>query len=387
MIKIDKNTCTGCELCVNICPKKCILMKEDESGFRYPIVDEKKCIDCHLCKNYCPVEKKLNLEFNPRVFAAQNKVIEDRILSSSGGIFSVISQYVLNNNGVVYGAIYDVDLSVKHERITCLKDLNKLRGSKYLQSHINDSYMNVKKDLDSGFFVAFSGTGCQIAGLKSFLQKEYSNLITIEVVCHGVPSEKVFRSYINEIENTKKAKVVSVNFRDKKNGWNQYNVSITLANGEEVSQKFIQNDFMKGYINNFYLRNSCKNCNFKQMKSGSDILLGDFWGVNELGNPWNDDQGTSVVFINTVQGFDLFNKIKDNILYKETDLEFSTCFNSCIIKPIENSKDIYDDLNQMSLHDAIEKNYISPQQKNTTFISKVKSKFLKMIRGWTCEKK
>ncbi len=381
MIKINKNTCTGCEMCVSICPKQCISMEEDEFGFRYPIINENECINCHLCETHCPVEKKWDIEFKPRIYAVQNKSIEDRILSSSGGMFSVISRYILDNNGVVYGAVYNNDLSVKHVRVDFLKDLDKLRGSKYLQSHMNDSYKNVKIDLDKGLLVAFSGTGCQIAGLKSFLQKEYCNLITIEVACHGVPSESVFRSYINEIEKNTKSRVVSINFRDKKNSWNKYNISITLANGEEISQIFFQNDFMKGYINNFYLRNSCKNCMFKKMKSGSDILLGDFWGVNELGNPWNDDRGTSVVFINTIQGFDLFSKIKSNILYKETNLEFSTYFNPCIVSPIENSKDIYEDLNHMTLHDAVEKNYIPPKIESLSLMQKIKQKIKSIVRG------
>lgn len=382
MISICKEECSGCSACMNICPKNCIDMVEDEYGFRYPSINEEICVNCHLCEKVCPIYiRKDNRCFNPTVFACQNSNDVIRKASSSGGIFSLLADYILENNGTVYGAEINDSLEVHHVRIIDKDQLYRIRGSKYIQSHINSSFKKIKHDLNKGKRVLFVGTGCQIDGLKSYLFKEYDYLITIEVVCHGVPSEKVFRQYINENEKYFDSKVKSINFRDKVNGWNNYSVTLLFEDGKSVSQNVMQNDFMKGYIHNLYLRPSCKKCEYKNMSSGSDILLGDFWGVNELGEPWNDNQGTSVVFINTSKGRNIFEKIKSDLIIKEVDLGFSIRFNPCVIQPVEHSKDIYEDIEVLGLHEAITKN-ISQPKKETLYI-KAKKRTIRLLKRCT----
>ena len=357
MITIDKKTCSGCEMCVNICPKQCISMSEDEYGFRYPIIDTALCINCNLCEKYCPVIDYQPIEFKPTIYAAQNKNEEIRLKSSSGGIFSVFAETVLNLDGYVYGARWN-DLKVEHCEICNIDELDSLRGSKYLQSNIGMIYKEVEKRLKDNKKVLFTGTGCQIAGLKSYLRKEYDFLYTVEIVCHGIPSNTVFKKYVSEMEEIQKTKLIDINFRDKISGWNTYSISTKFESGNIESCIFNQNSFMKGYIQNMYLRPSCTSCKFKQMKSGSDILLGDFWGVNELGSPWNDNKGTSVVFINSSKGEELFQLSSTYINFTDVNLEFATQFNPCIVRPVDNYQNIYDDLSELSLQEAVNKNTV-----------------------------
>lgn len=379
MIDICKEECSGCSACMNICPKNCVDMVEDEYGFRYPNINQQMCINCHLCEKVCPIYiKRDNKEFDPTVFACQNSDAMTRKASSSGGVFSLLADYILDNNGAVYGAEINDSLEVHHIRITDKDQLYRIRGSKYIQSHINDSFKKIKHDLNGGKRVLFVGTGCQVAGLKSYLDKEYDYLIIIEVVCHGVPSEKVFRQYINENEKYFDSKVKTIKFRDKVNGWNNYSVTLLFEDGESVSQNVMQNDFMKGYIHNLYLRPSCKICEYKNMSSGSDILLGDFWGVDELGEPWNDNKGTSAVFINTLKGKDILEKIKNDIIIKKVDLEFAIRFNPCIIQPVLHSNDIYEDLEDLGLHVAVMKNI--PQAKKETLYINMKKRIIRLLK-------
>lgn len=372
----DKENCTGCSSCMNVCPKQCIEMKEDEFGFKYPYVNKDICIDCHLCKKVCPLQNEMATLFQPKIYAVQSNNEEMRKNSSSGGVFSILANNVLDNGGVVYGAYFNDDLEVEHIKITSKNDLYKIRGSKYLQSNIKYSFKEIKEYLINGTHVLFSGTGCQIAGLKSYLHEDYHHLLTVEVVCHGVPSQMVFRKYKDIIEKENKSQLKTVNFRDKKDGWNNYSLTFSFENGNVLSEKFNENDFMRGYIHNLYLRPSCKVCKFKKMTSGSDFLLGDFWGVDELGKPWNDNKGTSVVFINTNNGMKLFNNIKKDIFYKEVDYEYAVRFNPCIIKPVETSKDIYNQFDKMLFHDIIESNI--PKIKKQSMFSKIKGKLYQL---------
>ncbi|WP_296878357.1 Coenzyme F420 hydrogenase/dehydrogenase, beta subunit C-terminal domain [Thomasclavelia sp.] len=382
MITIEnKEKCSGCEACKNICPQNCIKMIEDEYGFRYPYVDIKKCIDCHLCKKVCPInnlgEKK---GFNPDIYAVQNNNIDIRKKSSSGGAFSLITKIIFDHSGIVYGAWMNKNLEVEHISIDNEKQMPLIRGSKYLQSHINYTFRKIKEELDDGRIVLFSGTGCQIAGLKKYLGKDYKNFLAVEIVCHGVPSELIFRKYIASVEQKYNAKVEYVDFRDKKDGWANYDITLYFDNSFIESQKAFKNDFMRGYINNLYLRPSCKSCQFKCMSSGSDILLGDFWGANELGDMWADNKGTSLIFINTDKGKKILSLLSNHGTFFKTNLEIATKFNPCIIKPVEKSLDIYDELESNTLHDIIEK-YQTKQNKVTVFI-RVKNKLKRVKKLW-----
>lgn len=199
MIKItDKSRCCGCESCRSVCPKKCISMKADKEGFLYPEVDLSQCVDCKLCEKVCPVLHPALLDRKPKVFAGINNDIKIRLQSSSGGIFTLLAEQILHKGGIVFGACFDEHWNVVHSYTDTIEGLEHFRGSKYVQSYVGDSFVQVKKFLDEGREVLFSGTPCQIAGLKNFLRKPYHNLLTVDVVCHGVPSPKVWQSYLYE---------------------------------------------------------------------------------------------------------------------------------------------------------------------------------------------
>lgn len=209
MINItDKEKCSGCEACVNICPKNCITMIEDKYGFRYPTVNQSQCSNCNLCESVCPIKK-----FNKEVYACYAKNKNEYMSSSSGGAFAVIARKVLTNGGLVCGAAFDENFNVKHMIISNLNDLYKLKGTKYVQSEIGSVYKDIKKYLDKRYQVLFSGTPCEVAGLKKYLKNEYSNLITVDLICHGVPSPKIWQDYLNEVKGVNKIKNVS--FRNK----------------------------------------------------------------------------------------------------------------------------------------------------------------------------
>lgn len=297
MIKIlDKKNCTGCGACANICPHNCISMCYDEEGFLYPKVDEKKCVECHLCEKICPLKKPLQPSKKPLdIEAAINANEEIRLESSSGGVFSSLADYVLDSGGIVVGAAYAEDWDVEHIVISSKTELNRLRGSKYVQSQTKNIYKQIFNYLLEGKLVLFSGTPCQISGLKSFLKKEYDNLITIEIFCHGVPSTLVYKKYIHEISNGEP--ISYVNMRAKPEGWKQYHFAIN-----NYSVAWRDDLYMKAFVGDLTLRPSCYDCKHKDGRSGSDIGLGDFWGVKAKHKELDDDKGLSLIFLYSEKG-------------------------------------------------------------------------------------
>ena len=333
----NKALCSGCEACKNICPMQCIEMYDDEKGCKIPKIDYTKCIHCNKCKKICPINKSY-IGTTPIIcYAAKSKSKKITKKSSSGGLFTELAIKILEQNGIIYGAAFDDKNNLSHIRIDNSKDLYKLNGSKYLQSEIKDSYKNAKKDLDNNRIVLFSGTPCQIRGLKNFLEKEYINLFCIEVICHGTPSPKVFKEYIDSLEKKEKSKVKKVDFRDKKNGWKNFNIRIEFENGKEIIENIRKNIYMTSFLNNMILRNSCYNCQFKNFKSDSDITLGDYWGIENIHRKkiFLDDTGVSLVIINSQKGLNMFNDIKENILYEETDYNEAKKYNICITDSVK----------------------------------------------------
>lgn len=352
MIKIFKlEDCCGCSSCVQVCPKQCISFNEDRQGFRYPIVDAKKCINCGLCEKACPILKPGYEKIPLFVYAAKNKDEDIRRFSSSGGIFSLLAEHVICEGGFVFGAKFDDNWEVVHDYTNTLEGLSVFRGSKYLQSRVEDSFQKVKLLLNKGLTVLFSGSPCQIAGLKSYLQKNYDNLICVDFVCHGVPSPMVWRQYIKEIVSKSNnqcllqrfiskssALIESVNFRDKSSGWKNFSFSVNLdvssAQGKKdkitLSSIFYQNVYMKAFLKNLILRPSCFECRFRSGKSGSDITLGDFWGIDKYRPEYADDLGVGLVMINSDKGNSLFSSTDaDFILMKYDEAKES---NICIFK-------------------------------------------------------
>ena len=311
----DKNNCCGCGACANRCPHKCISMSYDKDGFIHPEIDTKNCIDCGLCKKVCPVNNKSGKAKEPLdIIAAFNKDDKVRQSSSSGGLFTLFAEWIIDSKGIVFGAAYNEKWEVSHISIEKKEDISKLRGSKYVQSFIGDTYSQAEKELKKGRLVLFTGTPCQIAGLHSFLGRHYNNLILIDVLCHGVPSSRVFQLYIREKSNKKD--IYYINMRSKKEGWKNYHFDIN-----EYSVIYKNDTYMEAFLRNLILRPSCYKCLFKNGKSYSDISLGDFWGVKEYHKQIDDDKGLSLVLINTERGKQLFGKLNiDNstkVLYQE----------------------------------------------------------------------
>lgn len=322
---LDKQKCCGCAACVQRCPKHCISLREDEEGFLYPEVEGTLCINCGLCEMVCPEIHQEKKKEPLAVYAAKNKDEHVRMSSSSGGIFSALAESVLRQGGLVFGACFDDSWEVVHHYAEDLENTLAFRGSKYVQSKIGNSFLKVESFLKAGRLVLFSGTPCQIAGLKSFLRKEYDNLLTIDVICHGVPSPGIWRKYLDEeivrqcSRNslfpsghfpTKNIFVDEISFRNKNSGWKEYGFFLVFSsvdgNGDKhsfsLSTPYMENPFMKGFLADLFLRPSCYACPFKSGRSGSDITLGDFWGIQNVMPSLDDDKGVSAVLVNTESG-------------------------------------------------------------------------------------
>lgn len=331
----DKQMCVGCYACVQRCPVSCIAMEVDSEGFFYPVVDEMVCIKCGLCDKVCPVLSQAEPIKPLYVYAAKSKDEEIRHKSSSGGIFSLLAREVLLNNGIVFGARFNKEWEVVHDYTETLDGLSAFYGSKYVQSRIEDNYIKVERFLKGGRQVLFSGTPCQIAGLNLYLGRKYDHLLTIDVVCHGTPSVLVWRKYLRELLQSKGKHiedVCDINFRDKSTGWKNY--SITFRGGGEIlfTELARKNVFMRGFLANLYLRPSCYACPAKSFKSGSDITLGDFWGVGTVFSQYDDNKGVSAVMVKTEKGRVMLEKCCWDIL-KETDYNVVLTHNLSIERP------------------------------------------------------
>lgn len=304
--------CCGCSACAQRCPRQCISMQMDNEGFLYPQVDSSKCIDCHLCEKVCPVINQYDTRTPLNVYAAKNSNDEVRRLSSSGGIFTLLAEQTIKDGGVVFGACWDKDWNVKHDYIDNISDLQKFRSSKYLQSVIGNSYLKAEQFLKIGRKVMFTGSPCQIAGLKHFLRKEYDNLLAVEVICHSVPSPGVWQKYLTTRLHTlrwEKSDIRNISFRDKKTGWKTYSFLIENNDGNSFTELSNKNAFMRGFLADLYTRPSCHACPAKQLRSGSDLTLGDFWGVESLMPEIDDDNGVSAIIVNSDKGKQVLHNI------------------------------------------------------------------------------
>lgn len=334
MIKItNKQNCSGCHACASVCPKNCISMQRDEEGFLYPSVNENNCIKCGLCVRSCPIltpKESKKQESDIYACGAYSKRREIRKNSSSGGIFTLVAEQVINKGGIVFGASFDADFSVFHKSATTTNELAQFRGSKYVQSTIGNTYNEAKEHLDSGKLVLFTGTPCQIAGLYSYLNKEYDNLITQDIICHGVPSPMVWQEHLKAIEKQKSEQIESICFRDKSTGWTTYSFTSIFKNGRAYTTRDSQ--YMKAFLSNLCLRPSCYECAFKTKVRQSDITLADFWGIDNIMPEMNDEKGTSLILINSPKGKELFDAIKNDITYKETEMDEAIKYNSSAIK-------------------------------------------------------
>ncbi|MVX64188.1 4Fe-4S dicluster domain-containing protein [Clostridium chromiireducens] len=375
---LKKQECSGCYACTNICPKECIRMKSDNEGFWYPDIDKDTCINCELCEKVCPVINNPNKAENKiNAYACKNKDNKSRNASSSGGVFSLLCDYVISKNGVVFGVAFDENFNVKHMHAETLEECEKFKGSKYIQSKIGSTYKQAKEFLDNKRIVLFSGTQCQIKGLNLYLRKSYDNLISIDIVCHGVPSPKVFRMYKEILVEKYKSDIKEVRFRDKVNGWKEFSCIAEFKNGKMYSKSAKEDIYMKGFLKDLYLRPSCYECKAKNFLSASDISLADYWGVENIHPEFDDDKGTSLVLVNSRKGEVMFRKISSSMDIIKTNLDYAISCNPCIVGPVK-----YNPKREQFFSEYNKKNIEKTIQKYTkvTPIQKIKGKIFGILR-------
>lgn len=331
----QKNKCTSCMSCYCACPENAIEIVTDESGFYYPEINESKCVHCGLCTQICPIMNNAVLKSEvKKVYAANNKDIEIRLRSSSGGMFTIFANLILSKGGYVAGVILDENLIAKHIISNKHEDIVKMQGSKYVQSYIGDTYKTIKGYLDNDKYVLFTGTPCQAAGLKAFLGKEYEQLLTIDLICTCVNPPYILKEVAqNMINDNMPYKITDVKFRDKITGWGgksggEFAFSVSWEDENKNAHKYYEqlffNDFYNGFLNHLWMKNSCENCIYSSPERPSDITLGDFWGIDFYDKSLNDNKGLSFTLINTKKGLEYFEKIQNNLkISKEIDYNWA----------------------------------------------------------------
>lgn len=324
----DKKDCCGCHACATACAKHCITMQSDGEGFLYPVVDKNACTDCGLCEKVCPVINQSEPRKPLKVYAAKNKNEEIRRQSSSGGIFTLLAEKVIAESGVVFGARFDEEWNVIHSWADTAEGIAAFRSSKYVQSSIGNTFHEAKDFLKQGRKVLFSGTPCQIAGLKKYLRKDYDNLLTVDVVCHGVPSPKIWKEYLDSLHLSN---IGAISHKDKSTGWRGYSFSVKNIDGETIyTEKASNNKYLSAFMRNIILRPSCFSCPAKVGKSLADITLADYWGIENLLPQLDDNKGTSFVCCNTQMGVMIIDGL--NLVSVIADYHKSLPYNSCIVQ-------------------------------------------------------
>lgn len=366
----DETKCCGCEACVNICPKQAITMQKNEKGFLYPVVDETKCIHCERCASVCKFRhSELSNMRTPDVYAVVNQNKTDIHKSTSGGAFSVMARYVLENNGVVVGCAWDKEILPYHISVDSLDELEKLQGSKYVQSRIGDSFKVVKSELENGKKVLFSGTPCQCDGLRSYLGKEYENLICVELICHGVPSAEFWRAYVTLLENQLHGRILDIKFRDKKRGWGAL-LHITYKNAKgSIKHKYLSTGESYYYYyywgGNLY-RDSCYSCKYACLYRQSDYTIGDYWGIQRAHPDVDASGGASVLLVNTDKGKNLLPELQKYMKIVPSTLDAATRENGQLVAasteqlPVERLWELY----KNGGAEALEKDYKMHQRSN-----------------------
>ncbi len=352
MINIKrKEDCCGCSACVQRCPKQCISLCEDSEGFLYPHVDESLCTDCGLCEKVCPIVSPQEKIAPISVVGAKNRNEQERMDSSSGGVFLPLAREVINKGGVVFGAVYDESWEVHHVYTETIEGVYPMMGSKYVQSRTEDTYREAEAFLKQGREVMFVGSPCQIAGLHGYLRhKYYPNLLSVDFLCHGAPSPGVWRQYLAETyggckgeakgreqkpplaaagKNTvlysslnAKSPIGDIKFRDKtESGWKKYRFVVRSKSASKADQNSVlssdihyMNAYMRGFLSDIYLRPSCYACRCKNGASHSDLTIADFWGVHNIAPDFDDDKGVGLVLVNTPKGNDCFSRLDMDIL-------------------------------------------------------------------------
>lgn len=322
MIEItDKFNCCGCTACAAICPKSCISMKEDNEGFLYPTVDKEACVNCGACDRVCPILNNVpEKPFEQKAYIVQHKDSQILRESTAGGAFTAIAKYTINNGGVVFGVAYDDNFKVHHTLITKIDDIARFRNSKYVQSDVGNTYKQAKIYLDSGKIVCYSGTPCQIEGLKKYLKKDFDNLITVDVVCRAVPSPGIWEKYITMM-NEKHGQISSVRFRDKTLGYQYSTMEIKDSDGKTYRDGIEAQPWLRMFFSGMIIRPSCSDCKFRSRYRRSDFTIWDCFNIYSIDKSFNENIGTTRVLLHTQKAEHIFDRVKDDFIYKEISAE------------------------------------------------------------------
>lgn len=385
----EKKDCCGCGACMNICPKTAISMEKDEYGFAYPKINAEKCIGCGACKKVCAFQNKPDRNQPQKVYAIASKSNEIIKKSASGGLFATMAMYVLEQGGCVYGAVMQHEshkLKIRHVCCETKEELHRLQGSKYVQSSMGEIYKDVKKKLTKDILVLFSGTPCQVDALKSYLKQDYQNLLTVDIICHGVPNEQFFNDYIHHIEKKIGGEICDFKFRDKSSGWG-YNLTAEYVqqDGNTGYYRIIGSDssYFDIFINSIALRENCYRCKYTNKNRTGDITIGDYWGIEDEhpdalqrnGGRLSEQSGISVMLLNDEKGKQFLDKIKDRFDYYESTFEKAAKRNTQLVHPVKltNSRKNVMNLYKKWGYDAVEFYFWCriPKQKAKSVIRKV----------------
>lgn len=367
LISKEKEQCSGCSACVNICPHNALHLIKDEEGFLYPERNS-NCINCGLCERVCPYANENDSQSisTPRVYASYSP--KERARSSSGGVFYVIGKHVIEKGGVVYGAAFNEDLKLKHQQAVTIEKLEKLRGSKYIQSDVQFTFPEIKVKLNNNIPVLFCGTPCQVAGLKSYLRRDYDNLLTIDVVCDGVPSQWMFDKHREYLEKKHNARLVSYSFRDNK-GWSGCEIAefetYTGKRKKKVTPTYVLSPYLYSFLYGYTYRYSCYKCKFAKIPRQGDITLGDFWGIEKYKPTIDKSSGVSAVLVNSEKGNKLWNVVKDELIWEESNTE-EVCSNNTNIYRCHGSipklrTEIYESVKMRGYKSVAEHEFRCPQ--------------------------
>lgn len=356
----DKSKCCGCTACKSTCPRNAIEMKEDEEGFLYPYIDKDKCINCGMCKKVCPILNKNNNLKKQHAYIFQNKNEEVRRQSTSGGAFTAIAETIVDRGGIVYGAVFDNEFKVIHTGIDKKEELYKFRNSKYVQSEIQDSFRNVKENLDRDRWVCFSGTSCQVEGLKNFLRKDYEKLVLVDVVCRAVPSPLIWKKYL-KLKKDKIKDIKNIYFRDKYYGYKYSNLSIYNskdAKTPEYHQGVETDPYLRAFFSNICDRQACYNCQFKKQNRESDITIWDCFNVEEYNKNMDDDKGTTRILTNSEKGNKLVRELSKSHILEEINVEAAVNGFLAMFQPVKYNnrrKEFFKDANTFEEKELFDK--------------------------------
>ena len=336
----QKNDCTGCSACYAACARGAILMVSDAEGFSHPQIDSAKCVNCGLCAKACPVLVRPAPRKPLAIFAAKANDDELRMRSSSGGVFSLLARAVIAEGGIVFGAGFDHnDWRIIHKSAENEGELDDLRGSKYVQSDMGETYKRVRVELAKNRKVLFSGTPCQVSGLKLFLGKEYDNLLLVDVICHAAPSPLAWRKFLEKRLATAYSNgvggfrdVIRISFRRKNCGWKRFLLSLRFANDNEYLKDLTEDTFLRGFLSELYNRPSCHACMCRELRSGADLTIADYWRVHEKFPQMDDDKGTSLILVNTDKGEKYWRDINAALTVVTSDYDDAVRINPSLLR-------------------------------------------------------